>query len=286
MPAVKRKKKSKKKSKKFSWSIFLQNIATFLVAQLISLFTAFLILTSRDYTISSMQVPWYYFISSFIIATIFIVLAIKYLKGGKFFILVFYFVIVLGAFTVFNLFMAFEFAIAMALIVLLLRITAPRIWTHNLAIVLGLSGISASVGLDLKPLGVIIILVVLSIYDYVAVYKTKTMVKMFKGMLQRGVIFSIIIPEHAKNWFVDLKKVKPKEGFMFLGTGDIALPMIFAASAVSVDFISPALIIIGSVLGVATIHVLFKLQKKKAAMPALPPIAFFSILGYLISLFI
>ena len=162
----------------------------------------------------------------------------------------------------------------------------PRIWIHNLAIILGLAGISATIGLDLLPLGVVVILIILSIYDYIAVYRTKTMVKMFKGLLARGVIFSIIIPEHVKNWFVETRKVKPKEGFMFLGTGDIALPMIFAASALKESIISSMAIIIGALIGLMMIHVLFRLQKRREPMPALPPIAFFSILGYLISLFL
>ena len=288
-----RKTKTKTKTKKasgkkrgFSWSILWQNALTFFVGQILCLATAFFILSRKSFSVVTAPVPWYYFVTSLIIAGLFITLAIKYLKGGKFFILVFYFVIVLGTMTVFNSFLPLELSIAIALIVLILRITTPRIWTHNLAIILGLAGISSTIGLDLKPLGVIIILIALSIYDYIAVYKTKTMVKMFKGLLKRGVIFSIVIPEHAHNWFVDLKKVKPREGFMFLGTGDIALPMIFAASALSTSLISAVFIILGALVGLLMIHLLFAIQKKKAAMPALPPIALFSIIGYLISLFV
>jgi len=278
--------KTKRKRKKINWSILWQNAATFLIAQIIGVFIAIALLTQRIFTPVQMPVPWYYFIFSFLIATLFIILAIKFLKGGRFFILIFYFVIVLGTQIVFNTFMPFEISLALALMVLILRLTTPRIWTHNLAIVLGLAGISASIGIDITPLGVVVILIILSIYDYIAVYKTKTMVKMFKGMLQRGVIFSIIIPTHIKNWIVDLKKVKTREGFMFLGTGDIALPMIFAAAALKTGLISSIFIILGALIGVLSLHVLFAIQKRKAAMPALPPIALFSILGYLISLYI
>ncbi len=280
------KKKKEKSHFRMSWSILWQNSLTFLVAQIIAGITAVFLFAKRGFEVAPEPVPWYYFLTSFIIATLFIVLAIRFLRGGRFFILIFYFVIVLGAFTVFQTVMPFELALAVALIILILRLTVPQIWSHNVALIFGLAGLSASIGLDLKPLGVVIILVILSIYDYIAVYRTKTMVKMFKGLLSRGIIFSIVIPEHAHNWFVDLKKVKPKEGFMFLGTGDIALPMIFAASVISTNVISAALIILGSLIGVMTIHILFAIQKKRSPMPALPPIAFFSILGYLISLYL
>jgi len=280
-------KKSRKRRVHINWSMLWQNSLTFLIAQIIALLAGIVIMKSEIYTaVSTVQVPWYYFVTSFLIVTLFIVLAIKFLKGGKFFILMFYLVIVLGTYAIFSAFMAVEVAMALSLVVLILRITTPRIWTHNLAILLGLAGISASIGLDLKPLGVVIILIILSIYDYIAVYKTKTMVKMFKGLLERGVIFSIIIPQHVRNWFVDLKKVKPREGFMFLGTGDIALPMIFAVSAITISIYSSIAIIIGALIGVMFINISFAYQKKKAAMPALPPIAFFSILAYLISLYL
>ncbi|MFZ5365555.1 MAG: presenilin family intramembrane aspartyl protease [Patescibacteria group bacterium] len=278
--------KRKNTRPKISFSMLWQNLLTFAIAQLLALATAIPLLSEKVYTSYSAPVPWYYFVVSLAIATMFVILAIKYLKGGRFFVLVFYFVIVLGAMEVFANYMTTELAIACALIILVLRITAPRIWTHNLAIIMGLAGVSASIGLDLMPLGVVIILVVLSIYDYIAVYKTKTMVKMFEGMMSRGVIFSIIIPQHAKNWFTDLKKVKRNEGFMFLGTGDIALPMLFAAACLNISMISAIAVIIGATVGVLAIHLSLAISAKRAPMPALPPIALFSILGFLISLYL
>ncbi|HUT21876.1 MAG TPA: presenilin family intramembrane aspartyl protease [Candidatus Bipolaricaulota bacterium] len=277
---------SKTKNGKAKLSALWQTLLTFALAQVVSLVTAIVIWQEQDFTPITMPVPWYTFVLSFSIATLFVLLAIKYLKGGRFFILFFYLLVAIGAMEVFSSFLISELALLCVLIILIIRLSAPSIWIHNLAIIVGLAGISASIGKDLTPMGVIVILIVLSVYDYIAVYKTKTMVKMFKGLLSRGVIFSIIIPEHVKNWTVPLQKVRQGEGFMFLGTGDIALPMIFAASVLPEGLIASLGVIIGSLVGVLCIHLIFNIQKKRAPMPALPPIAFFSILGYLISMFI
>ena len=283
--ASKQRKPAKIKNK-LNFTMMFETLLTFGLAQIIGVLTAVAILAQNQFTPVQLHVPWYYLIVSFFVVTSLIILAIRFLKGGKFFIAVFYFVVVLGSYVVFSTFMDLEFALVAALLILVFRLTIKQIWIHNLAIVLGLAGISASVGMDIKPLGIIILLIGLSIYDYIAVYRTKTMVKMFKGLLARGVIFSIIIPEHIKNWAVDLGKVKKTENFMFLGTGDIALPIIFAASALSTDLKAAFGVVIGAMVGVILIHVFFRLQKKKAAMPALPPIAFCSIIGYLITLYL
>ena len=73
-------------------------------------------------------------------------------------------------------------------------------------------------------------------------------------------------------------------GFLLLGTGDIAFPLIFAVSVLNVSLISAISVALGSIVGAALVFYLLIHQPVKRAIPALPPIALCSILGFLVSL--
>ena len=69
-----------------------------------------------------------------------------------------------------------------------------------------------------------------------------------------------------------------------LGGGDLAFPALFAVAALAQFGLIQALgVVIGAIGGIVLIHSLI-VQKKFKALPALPPIAAFAILGFLISL--
>ena len=169
--------------------------------------------------------------------------------------------------------------------VLLIWFAFPYVLTHNLVILTSISGISASIGLGLTPGTVITVLAVLSLYDVIAVYKTKHMVTMFNKLLEKGVIMSIIIPKDPMATISKVKEIRPGpgSGFMLLGTGDIAFPLIFAMSVMKISLLSSFFIVGGSLIGVIIVNQLLVEQSERRAIPALPPIALCSILGFLLS---
>jgi len=70
-----------------------------------------------------------------------------------------------------------------------------------------------------------------------------------------------------------------------LGGGDMLFPLIFAVSIIPFSLASSMIVAGFSVLGLLSGFLYFLFQnKKRAPIPALPPIALFSILGYLIAL--
>lgn len=162
----------------------------------------------------------------------------------------------------------------------------PSVLTHNLAIVLAISGISSYIGLSFSPLQIIIMLIILSIYDFIAVFKTKHMIVMFKKMMENGANLAIIVPNRLVGFLAGMDKAKPNDDFIFLGTGDLVFPIIFAVSALRISLLSSIMIIGGALLGVMAINVYFMIKKERRAFPALPPITIGSVLGYLISLFL
>ena len=296
-----------KKIKDLQLNFLAQIIISFLVISSLSLITAQSMTTGKvAYTSEPVQsvyvassplsVPPYQpveisvfqFLFSFLIATLLMLLFLKIFKGKFMFEIFFSGAVIFGAQgplgIIFVKFTAFLIAIAIAI----LRFIYPRILTQNLAIIIAIAGIAASLGMSVKPLMALIILILLSVYDIIAVYKTRHMVKLFKGMAKRGAVLALVVPKSFSLWFNKFEIIKPenKNEFIFLGTGDLALPVFFAISALSSGIEFSLFIIFGAVIGFAVNHLIFMNQKERKPIPALPVITFFSILGYLFSFYV
>jgi len=293
-----------KKIKDLQLNFLVQIIISFLVISFLSLITAQSMTTGKvAYTSEPVQsvyiassplsVPPYQaveisvfqFLSSFLVATFLMLLFLKIFKGKFMFEIFFSGAVIFGAQgplgIIFVKFTAFLIAIAIAI----LRFIYPRILTQNLAIIIAIAGIAASLGMSVKPLMALIILILLSVYDIIAVYKTRHMIKLFKGMAKRGAVLALVVPKNFSLWLkkFEIIKLENKNEFIFLGTGDLALPVFFAISALSSGIEFSLFIIFGAIIGFIVNHIIFINQKEKKPIPALPAIALFSILGYIVS---
>ncbi len=175
-------------------------------------------------------------------------------------------------------------ALIIVFLIILGWIKKPTLISHNLLIGLGLAGIGGTLGLSFQPKTIMVILGILSIYDFIAVYKTKHMVKMAKSMAEAGAMMGLIIPSSPSELLESSKEIRPGERFFVLGGGDIALPLMFSVSLMPFGIERVIFVSVFSLLGIYAGFFLFSFQKEKRALPALPVIAFFSILGYIISL--
>jgi presenilin-like A22 family membrane protease len=159
----------------------------------------------------------------------------------------------------------------------------PIVLNQNLLIIFSLAGIGASLGLGLKPEAVILILIILSIYDFIAVYKTKHMVKIAKDMIEAGTILGLVFPFEPLGFLKSTKEIKPGEGkFLVLGGGDVAFPLIFSVSLLKFGILKPFIVALFSLLGLFANFLIFIFQKERKAIPALPLISLFSIIGYFV----
>lgn len=159
-----------------------------------------------------------------------------------------------------------------------------NVLVHDLSIMLGIAGVSSLLGLTISPESAILLLVILSFYDIIAVYWTKHMVAMAKGMIESGAIFGFVVPFELKDVFYHKKSAHEQIGekFMILGSGDIGLPIIMVSS-VAVSSLTHALLIgLFSLIGLFVTHLLFVNQGARKPMAALPPIATATIIGYLL----
>jgi presenilin-like A22 family membrane protease len=269
--------------------MFALGSGMFMVAQVIGILVGFLNLKLPEFAVTApVSESIFGFLIAFLIATTVLIVLIKFVKGSWLFRIMLAALIFLGSEMVFSTFLPAWLGIALALILVGLRFLWPTIVLQNFSMTLAVAGIGASIGLLLPVEAVIVILVLLSVYDYIAVFKTKHMVKLFKNLFSRHVPLSLVVPGNLKDFKANVNDafIGPGKGkvrkYMMLGTGDIAFPIIFAVSAVRQSLFSGISVLFGSFFGIVAVYFIL-LKCKKGAIPALPPIAICTIAAYFLS---
>lgn len=264
--------------------MFLQELVVFSLIGITSIFSAVKIYSSGF--ISGAQAPaifWWQFLLAFGIGTAIVLGLTRIMHGGLFLRLFFLLALFSGIIITTSVFIPDRWALIFSLFLIFLYIIWPYVWLHDLVLVLTLPGIAALLGASLNPWTAIFILIIMSFYDYVAVYKTKHMVRMAKAMISGRAIFAMIFPEHWQGFKSRLNEARPGEGFMMLGTGDFVFPLIMVVSAYAVSPVAAWLVFSFALLGLLLMHLIFVSQKVRRPMPALPPLAAFAILGFLMA---
>jgi presenilin-like A22 family membrane protease len=192
----------------------------------------------------------------------------------------FYLAIAEGIWIFASAFYDFPFSLAFTASLLIFLFWFRNVLIHNIAIIIAIASISVIFGAQLSPHAVIFILLVLAVYDYWAVYRTRHMVEMFQGMAKQKVHFALIVPQRAKELYKKLKNVSVSKEFMFLGTGDIALPLILSISAITMGLRVSIWTSIGAIVGYILLFFIFTNQKEPQPMPGLPPIILGALIGY------
>ncbi len=181
-----------------------------------------------------------------------------------------------------------------------LKIFKKNLLVHNLTELLIYPGIAAIFVPILNIYTVIGLLILVSIYDMWAVWKSGIMQKMAKYQINKLNIFSgFFVPYAGKKMKLKIKKMKKtlskeelkkkkiKVNVAILGGGDVIFPIIVAGVFLKTLGIYYSLfVILGSVIGLST---LFLLSEKKKFYPAMPFISlgiFFGLfLAYIINVF-
>jgi len=283
-----REKVAKKEFQKQFWRVFLIEAGLFSITSLLAIVTAFklnkLVVVQKLY-LPSISLQDFFF--SFLFITFFILLFVLLKKADKTKELIFkgFFILAVfwGGMTVINLWMPVFGSILIMGVLMIWWLEKPTVSIHDFLMVLCLAGASAFFGLGFDPSVIVLLLMILSFYDFIAVYKTKHMVAMAKEMIEKKVIMGFIIPKELKFFKSKLKEVKSGTNFFILGGGDIVFPCLLAVSVVPFGFWKAFIVAIFSLFGSLLSYWLFINQEEKSPIPALPPIALLSIVGYLIT---
>lgn len=166
----------------------------------------------------------------------------------------------------------------------------PLVWLHNLVLILAASSLGAVFGRFITPWTAMGIILALAIYDFLAV-RFKFMLWMADKLSEVNALPALIIPRDYSQWNSNLRKrgekmieINPAEReYSILGGGDIAFPCLLTASIYFAQGFKPAAIM--AVLGLAGLVSVYAIQAiflKGRPMPALPPIAAFTLVGLLV----
>lgn len=275
------------------WRILFWEVFLFSLTFVLGISTAYkmnIIIPNQTPVIEATPSSFFQFFISvaFVLAIIFLI--IKFVKSGfkkrillkTIFLLAFF----LGSFIFFKVWLGEPIALILLLFLVILRIKKPSIFTHDLLMIFGIAGVSSILGLGLTPELVAILLVIFSVYDVIAVYKTKHMVKMAKEMTEAGALPGLFLPSKTSELNTPLEKTSLGGKFLILGGGDIVFPLLFSISALQNGIVQSVTVAFFALLGLLFSFWIFFQQKERQAIPALPPIALFSIIGYLFSLLI
>lgn len=224
------------------------------------------------------------FIFIFLFFTTIFLLIVFFLKHPKIFLkAIFSLAAFLGSQMALGAFLNQLLATILAIILVVFWHIFSNVSLHNFLLILSVAGIGGFLGPSLKPETVLLLFIFLSIYDIIAVYKTKHMVKIIKPMIESKTVFGLIVPSKLKNFFLPLKEVKvsnSKERFFLLGSGDLILPVIFSTSFAGESILKSGIVAFFTILGLIFGFFIF-LKFEKRSMPGLPPLALGGILGYL-----
>jgi len=241
------------------------------------------------------QISFFQFILNFLLATLFIFLIsrfVKFEKGkGTIFKILFIFAVSLGGLLFLETWLPEPLPLIFIFVSIFWWLKKPSVLIQDLLIILGIAGTGSILGLSLNPLMVIALLIIFSIYDFIAVYKTKHMIKMAKEMIESRAILALVIPPNIFGFRDSLEKIGyPPERvggkFLILGGGDVVFPLLFSVSLIPSGIFNSLIVAIFSLIGLFAGFWFFISQKTRQPIPALPPIALFSIIGFFITLII
>jgi presenilin-like A22 family membrane protease len=232
--------------------LFFSEILIFLFIQVFGLLTGWRMFNLVNWR-QTIKPPVYgltEFLISFTAVVLLILFFLKIFKKHHLpFRLFFYLLFFLTLPIVFLVWLPELFAFCLVIVLFLLLLFKPSVLVHNLVIMMMGVGAAVFIGLGFQLNQLVIISIILAIYDVIAVFVSGHMIKMFKEMFSHGFVLALTIPRTLKGWLIKISQIQIGGEFVFLGTGDLVIPLALAVSGLRQGFLIPVFIIIGASLG-------------------------------------
>jgi presenilin-like A22 family membrane protease len=180
-------------------------------------------------------------------------------------------------------------SLPISILMVLLLVHKPSWITIDISAMILAAGVTAIFGISLQPLPVIVLLLMLAAYDFIAVYKTGHMVDLADSVVKLKLPMLFIIPKEKRLKGLELDKLE-KGKATFMGVGDVVMPNILVVSATAfgekVFLLSiPSITALAGAL--AGLYVLMKyMEKREGAHPGLPFLNGGAVIGYFLGLLI
>jgi presenilin-like A22 family membrane protease len=166
------------------------------------------------------------------------------------------------------------------------------IWLHDLLLLVTLAGIGSVFGFLFSPLTFLIFMLIVAVYDVLAV-RFGFMVWMADRLAASASMPAFVFPRKISDWKLrlkdlrisDLKKEAPAEReYSILGGGDIGFPLMLAVAVFFKSGLAGAVLVgVLALVGLISAFLIQLYWLKGKPMPALPPIAFFSLIGFVLA---
>jgi presenilin-like A22 family membrane protease len=205
--------------------------------------------------------------------------------------LLFAFLFAWGTLVAFVFWMPFAGAIAIAAAVGVVWFLVPRVWFHDLVMIIALASLGAVFGRFITPWTAMAVMGALAIYDIIAV-RFGFMLWLTGKLSKVGVLPALVIPKIPSQWRANLRQgsianvvdQKPAErDYSLLGGGDIAFPCLLTVSVYFAHGLATASIITACTLfGLMLVYFIQAVFLKGKAVPALPPIAAMALVGLMV----
>ena len=218
----------------------------------------------------SEEVSYIPIIIAIIIATAIILLLIKF-NAFKIWKAWFFMAVTYALLISFSAFVQQYIALFMALTFAIFKVLRPNMWAHNISELFIYSGLAVVFVPILNLMSIGILLIVISVYDIIAVWKTKHMVKMAKFQTESKLFAGLLIPYD-------------KNKFAILGGGDIGFPLLFSGVILKTSGMFEAMIV--SLFAGIALVLLLTFSKKKKFYPAMPFLTAGCLVGWLITLLV
>jgi presenilin-like A22 family membrane protease len=179
-----------------------------------------------------------YWIALILVFTAFVLYVIK--KNKKWMIQAFILLTVASTlyfvfYAIFSGFLSLEISFLMTIIFSIgLTITLykfPEWYVVDIVGVIIGAGAASIFGISLAIIPALLLLILLLVYDYIAVYRTKHMITLAEGVMDLRLPILLVIPKHWNYSFLNEKFDKEEREAFFMGLGDAVMPTILVVSA-------------------------------------------------------
>ncbi|MBW2997869.1 hypothetical protein KY349_06020 [Candidatus Woesearchaeota archaeon] len=220
-----------------------------------------------------------FILAAVLIGTALVLLLIKF-RGFRLWKLWFFFAVSLCLTIAFAAFIQAFIALGLAVVVALLKIYRPSVIIHNVSEIFVYGGLAAIFVPIMNLFAIVLLLLLISVYDMIAVWKSKHMVKMAKFQTESKVFAGLSIP-----YKIPKKVKKPGKGMKkemiksaILGGGDVGFPLLFAGVLMkSFGFLKVLVVPVVVTIG---LFLLLYFAKKDRFYPAMPFITAACFVGY------
>lgn len=205
----------------------------------------------------------FYLFGMIILTTVLFLLIIKFKRTKKLLWAIEMLAIFSTSLIVFSSFFPNDYIIALLLTAIIFALRYSRIKSvpiRSLVAGIAIMGAGAYIGISLGLIPLVVFVSILSLYDIVAVFFTKHMVKIGQESTQNNFAFTVALPTKQHNFE--------------LGNGDLVIPLAIAASVLTNGPFRFNWLIAGLILGMSFLGLGLSLQfvsRYKTPLPALPP---------------